>query len=54
LSILAHSKKAIAAANRRLTEDAWLRITRNSCDNFHELSSSYDQPHTCQTKHTIN
>jgi len=29
LSILAHSKKAIAAANRRLTEDAWLEQRDN-------------------------
>jgi len=30
------------------------RITQNSCDNFHELSSCYDQPHTRRTKHIIN
>jgi len=31
-----------------------VRITQNSCDDFRESSSHYDQPHTRRTKHIIN
>jgi len=31
-----------------------VKITRNSCDDFCELSSRYDQPHTRWIKHIKN